>query len=509
MERTEPGPSSVNALLQLRQYYPPMRPTCTLFPLLLLGAVLAPAQTVSAEELQFFETEIQPILAGNCQVCHNENLRSSGLALTARRDPPRRQPRPRGRSRRRRQQLAAQSRKANRRPENAPHGQASPTKKSPPSSSGSHAACPGRPPRKAPPQRRPICGRCTRSRKPSRPRFKTPPGSATRSTASCWRVWKTKAFEPSPEADRATLIRRVSLDLIGLPPTPAEVEQFVNDKSPDAYERLVDRLLASAHYGERWGRHWLDVARYADSDGYTIDGKRDMWKYRDWVISALNRDMPFDQFAIEQLAGDLLPNPTTDQIVATGFQPQHAAQPGRRHRLRAVSRRGRRRPRQHHRRGVPGPHARLRALPRSQVRPAFRSASSIRSMPSSTTSTSWPNRGARKGATTRRTRSSNSASPEELATPRRHQGADRDCSKRELDALQRKAARQAGRVGSGADQGADRRDARGSPRHFRPAARQAQRHPDRGGRARSTSTATWVTANARPASTRCASGCPT
>ncbi len=124
---------------------------------------------------------------------------------------------------------------------------------------------------------------------------------------------------PSPEADRATLIRRVSLDLLGLPPTPAEVDAFVNDPRPGAYDRLVDRLLASPHYGERWGRHWLDLARYADSHGFTIDGGRTIWPYRDWVINALNRDLPFDQFVIDQLAGDLLPKATRDQLVATGF----------------------------------------------------------------------------------------------------------------------------------------------------------------------------------------------
>ncbi|MGD9646436.1 MAG: PSD1 and planctomycete cytochrome C domain-containing protein [Pirellulales bacterium] len=124
---------------------------------------------------------------------------------------------------------------------------------------------------------------------------------------------------PSPEADRVTLLRRVKLDLLGLPPTLAEVDEFLADRRPDAYERLVDRLLASPHYGERWGRHWLDQARYADSNGYTVDGPRPIWKYRDWVIDALNRDLPFDQFVVEQLAGDLLPGATDSQRVATGF----------------------------------------------------------------------------------------------------------------------------------------------------------------------------------------------
>ncbi|HQR33074.1 MAG TPA: PSD1 and planctomycete cytochrome C domain-containing protein, partial [Blastocatellia bacterium] len=129
-------------------------------------------------------------------------------------------------------------------------------------------------------------------------------------------------LSPSPQADARTLIRRLSLDLIGLLPSPAEVEEFVKafDKNQDtAYNTLVERLLASPHYGERWGRHWLDQARYADSNGYTIDGERVMWPYRDWVINALNEDKPFDQFTIEQLAGDLLANPTKAQFVATGF----------------------------------------------------------------------------------------------------------------------------------------------------------------------------------------------
>ena len=126
-------------------------------------------------------------------------------------------------------------------------------------------------------------------------------------------------LEPSPEADRRTLIRRASLDLTGLLPTPEEVKAFVEDKGPVAYARLVNRLLDSPHYGERWGRHWLDIARYADTNGYSIDGPRSIWHYRDWVIEALNDNMPFDQFVIEQIAGDLLPEPTESQLIATGF----------------------------------------------------------------------------------------------------------------------------------------------------------------------------------------------
>ncbi len=124
---------------------------------------------------------------------------------------------------------------------------------------------------------------------------------------------------PSPETDRATLIRRVSLDLTGLPPSPAEVNAFLEDDAPGAYDRLVDRLLDSPHYGERRARPWLDIARYADSNGYSIDAPRSIWKYRDWVIDAFNRDLPYDQFATDQIAGDLRPDATLDQLVATGF----------------------------------------------------------------------------------------------------------------------------------------------------------------------------------------------
>ena len=124
---------------------------------------------------------------------------------------------------------------------------------------------------------------------------------------------------PSPEADRTTLIRRVSLDLTGIPLTPAEVDAFLADKSPKAYENLVDRLLASTRYGERMAAQWMDFARYADSNGFQADSSRQMWHWRDWLINAFNRNQPFDQFTIEQLAGDLLPNPTRDQIIATGF----------------------------------------------------------------------------------------------------------------------------------------------------------------------------------------------
>ncbi|MBE7494250.1 MAG: DUF1553 domain-containing protein [Verrucomicrobiaceae bacterium] len=128
-----------------------------------------------------------------------------------------------------------------------------------------------------------------------------------------------EGLKPSPEADPYTLVRRVYLDLTGLPPTPAEADAFVNDKSPGAYEKLVDSLLASKQYGERWARRWLDLARYADTNGFEKDRPRQIWPYRDWVVKALNDDMPFDQFSIKQLAGDMLPNATPEDIIATGF----------------------------------------------------------------------------------------------------------------------------------------------------------------------------------------------
>ena len=125
---------------------------------------------------------------------------------------------------------------------------------------------------------------------------------------------------PAPQADRITLIRRVYLDLIGLLPTPEEVDAFVNDPSPLAYEELVERLLASHHYGERWGRFWLDVVRFAESSGFEHDRTLDTaWRYRDYVIKALNEDKPYNEFLIEQIAGDELDQPTYDSLIATAF----------------------------------------------------------------------------------------------------------------------------------------------------------------------------------------------
>ncbi len=132
-----------------------------------------------------------------------------------------------------------------------------------------------------------------------------------------------QGLAPSPEADRATLIKRLSVDLVGLPPTPAEVDAFVTDTDPQAYEKLVEHLLKSQHYGERMALSWLDAARYADSNGFQQDGDTWQWIWRDWVVKALNEDLPFDQFTIWQLAGDLLPNATTEQKIASGFNRNH------------------------------------------------------------------------------------------------------------------------------------------------------------------------------------------
>jgi hypothetical protein len=132
-----------------------------------------------------------------------------------------------------------------------------------------------------------------------------------------------EGLQPSPEADRPTWLRRVTLDLTGLPPTLPDLDAFLADRTPNAYEKVVDRLLRSPRYGERMAFPWLDAARYADSNGYQSDGERHMWRWRDWVIEAFNRNMPFDQFTVEQLAGDMLPNATLDQRIATGFNRNH------------------------------------------------------------------------------------------------------------------------------------------------------------------------------------------
>jgi hypothetical protein len=156
--------------------------------------------------------------------------------------------------------------------------------------------------------------------RPNLPRAPGSSGARNGSDAFILAKLGEKGLAPSPEADRQTLIRRLSFDLTGLPPTPEEVTAFAQDPRPDAYEHLVDRLLASPHYGERWARHWLDVVRFGESNGFEHDElRRNAWPYRDWVIRALNRDLPFDQFARLQLAGDVLLPGDREGVVATGF----------------------------------------------------------------------------------------------------------------------------------------------------------------------------------------------
>lgn len=160
--------------------------------------------------------------------------------------------------------------------------------------------------------------------KPERPALPTAPDAKTEAKNPIDRFVEarlsTAGLTPAPEADKHTLVRRVTLDLTGLPPSPEEVDAFVSDTRPDAYEKLVDRLLDSKRYGEHRARYWLDAARYADTHGLHFDNYREMWLYRDWVVNAFNKNEPFDAFTVEQIAGDLLPNRTDEQLIATGFQ---------------------------------------------------------------------------------------------------------------------------------------------------------------------------------------------
>jgi len=156
-------------------------------------------------------------------------------------------------------------------------------------------------------------------KKPALPALRDPSWGRNEIDAFVLARLEAEGLKPTPEADRHALARRVAIDLTGLPPTIEEADRFVNDKAPQAYERYVDRLLQSPGFGERWAQVWLDLARYADSKGYTDDGPRTIWRYRDWVVRALNANMPFDQFTIEQIAGDLLPKATEDQVLASAF----------------------------------------------------------------------------------------------------------------------------------------------------------------------------------------------
>ncbi len=192
-----------------------------------------------------------------------------------------------------------------------------------------------------------------------------------RSTRFVLAKLEKEKLKPAPEADKTTLIRRVTLDLTGLPPTPDEVDAFLADKSPHAYEKVVDRLLASPRYGEHEARYWLDAARYADSHGYHIDSERSMWKYREWVINAFNKNMPFDQFTTEQLAGDLLPEATVEQKIGSGYvRCNHEHRRRRRHR-RGVSGQVHLRPRGNDEHDLARADDDLRALPHAQIRSRF------------------------------------------------------------------------------------------------------------------------------------------
>ena len=292
-----------------------------LAPLTLTVSVLGQeTPSFGPQELSFFENNVRPILKSNCQACHNPTNRSSGLSLDSRENVlkggkrgPAAQPgapadslliraveqtgdlkMPLGRPRLADQDIATLRQWID---QKLPW---SVTKNDSKPRNWDHWAF-------------------HTPKRPAIPVVRNPAWVRNPIDNFILAKLEQEKLPPSSEADRATLLRRVSLDLTGLPPTPQENEAFLADQSPQAYEKVVDRLLASPHYGERWGRHWLDAARYADSDGYSIDAPRPIWKYRDWVINALNRDMPFTQFTIEQIAGDLLPNPTMDQLIATGF----------------------------------------------------------------------------------------------------------------------------------------------------------------------------------------------
>ena len=160
-------------------------------------------------------------------------------------------------------------------------------------------------------------------KRPVPPAVKNPAWSKNAIDAFILSRLEREGLKPSPEADRTTLLRRLTFDLTGLPPTTGEIDAFLSDTSPDSYEKQVDRLLRSPRYGERMAMQWLDLARYADTHGYHIDSHRDMWHWRDWVIDSFNRNLPFDQFTTQQLAGDLLPNATPEQKLATGFSRNH------------------------------------------------------------------------------------------------------------------------------------------------------------------------------------------
>ena len=280
----------------------------------------APGPPFAPEEIQFFETDVRPTLHNRCSRCHSERLRTSGFSVASRQDlleggdrgPAISLDRPReslilaalrhsgglkmpADGRLADSEIAAIERWIEL---GAPWPE--PTTAKPGGQAAGHWSF------------RPV-------ERPAAPRVGDPGWVRNPIDRFVLARLEQDGLTPSPEAPRATLARRLHLDLTGLPPSPSTVRAFLADTAPGAYERLVERLLDSPRYGERWGRHWLDIARYADSNGYNNDAPREIWMYRDWVVNALNRDLPFDRFVVEQLAGDLLPDASTEQIVATGF----------------------------------------------------------------------------------------------------------------------------------------------------------------------------------------------
>ena len=289
----------------------------------LVAGLMAPAafgQGFSAEEIQFFETSIRPVLQTSCSQCHNESLRTSGLSVESREALLQGGNRGEAVSLDRPADSLILSALRQDSELKMPVGGKLPSRKIQDFERWIALGAPW-------PEGRPE----DRLIEPAT-HWSFQPVDQTVPPDVSDQAWVRNPIDsfvlarldeaglsPSADASRATLIRRAYLDLIGLPPSPETIREFVEDSRPDAYERLVDRLLDSPRYGERWGRHWLDLARYADSNGYNADAEREIWMYRDWVIHALNRDMPFDRFVIEQIAGDLLPDPSNEQLIATGF----------------------------------------------------------------------------------------------------------------------------------------------------------------------------------------------
>ena len=274
----------------------------------------------SAEAVSFFESEIRPILHTHCSQCHNHQRRTSGLSLATReglleggnRGPAISLDRPP-------ESLILAALRQSEALSMPPDGKL-PDAKIDSVERWIEFGAPWPEASQAPPI---GSGQAHWSfqaiARPEPPRVSQPTWVRNPLDSFVLARLEEAGLKPSAEASAATLVRRVHLDLTGLAPPPEVVRDFVEDTATAAYERLVERLLDSPAYGERWGRHWLDIARYADSNGYNADARRDIWMYRDWVINALNRDLPFDQFVIEQLAGDMLPNPSEQELVATGF----------------------------------------------------------------------------------------------------------------------------------------------------------------------------------------------